>query len=144
MSVMKICVKFKRFEFVECFFEWYKELNRELSVVMYIMMIYSRFLEEKYREVMSMVWEMEELNCFFDFFVYRVVIRLFVVLDDLGRVMRYYFKFKEVGFILMYDIFCEVISVCIVFGRLIKCREICKEVEDVGLRLDVDILFRLL
>ncbi|CAN7102334.1 unnamed protein product [Brassica rapa subsp. narinosa] len=143
-SVMKICVKLKRFELVECLFEWYKESNREPSVVMYTTMIHSRFSEEKYREAMSMVWEMEESNCLLDLPAYRVVIRLFVALDDLGRAMRYYSKLKEAGFTPTYDIFREVISVCIASGRLTKCREICKEVEDAGLRLDADTSFRLL
>ncbi|XP_009101302.2 pentatricopeptide repeat-containing protein At2g01860 [Brassica rapa] len=143
-SVMKICVKLKRFELVECLYDWYKESNREPSVVMYTTMIHSRFSEEKYREAMSMVWEMEESNCLLDLPAYRVVIRLFVALDDLGRAMRYYSKLKEAGFTPTYDIFREVISVCIAAGRLTKCREICKEVEDAGLRLDADTSFRLL
>lgn len=143
-SVMKICVKLKRFELVECLYDWYKESNREPSVVMYTTMIHSRFSEEKYREAMSMVWEMEESNCLLDLPAYRVVIRLFVALDDLGRAMRYYSKLKEAGFTPTYDIFREVISVCIASGRLTKCREICKEVEDAGLRLDADTSFRLL
>ncbi|WZZ01992.1 hypothetical protein YC2023_074320 [Brassica napus] len=143
-SVMKICVKLKRFELVECLYDWYKESNREASVVMYTTMIHSRFSEEKYREAMSMVWEMEESNCLLDLPAYRVVIRLFVALDDLGRAMRYYSKLKEAGFTPTYDIFREMISVCIASGRLTKCREICKEVEDAGLRLDADTSFRLL
>ncbi|RID60284.1 hypothetical protein BRARA_F03449 [Brassica rapa] len=143
-SVMKICVKLKRFELVECLYDWYKESNREPSVVMYTTMIHSRFSEEKYREAMSMVWEMEESNCLLDLPAYRVVIRLFVALDDLGRAMRYYSKLKEAGFTPTYDIFREMISVCIASGRLTKCREICKEVEDAGLRLDADTSFRLL
>ena len=142
-SVMKICVKLKRFELVECLFEWYKESNREPSVVMYTTMIHSRFSEEKYREAMSMVWEMEESNCLLDLPAYRVVIRLFVALDDLGRAMRYYSKLKEAGFTPTYDVFRDMISVCIASGRLTKCREICKEVEDAGLRLDEETSFRL-
>ncbi|KAG2261659.1 hypothetical protein Bca4012_013637 [Brassica carinata] len=143
-SVMKICVKLGRFELVECLFDWYKESNREPSVVMYTTMIHSRYSEEKYREAMSMVWEMEESNCLLDLPAYRVVIKLFVALDDLGRAMRYYSKLKEAGFTPTYDIFRDMISVCTASGRLTKCREICKEVEDAGLRLDAETSFRLL
>lgn len=143
-GVMKICVKLGRFELVECLYDWYKESNREPSVVMYTTMVHSRYSEEKYREAMSMVWEMEESNCLLDLPAYRVVIRLFVALDDLGRAMRYYSKLKEAGFTPTYDIFRDMISVCIASGRLTKCREICKEVEDAGLRLDADTSFRLL
>ncbi|KAL0889473.1 hypothetical protein Bca101_013456 [Brassica carinata] len=143
-SVMKICVKLGRFELVECLFDWYKESNREPSVVMYTTMIHSRYSEEKYREAMSMVWEMEESNCLLDLPAYRVVIKLFVALDDLGRAMRYYSKLKEAGFTPTYDIFRDMISVCTASGRLAKCREICKEVEDAGLRLDAETSFRLL
>lgn len=143
-SVMKICVKLGRFELVECLFDWYKESNREPSVVMYTTVIHSRYSEEKYREAMSMVWEMEESNCLLDLPAYRVVIKLFVALDDLGRAMRYYSKLKEAGFTPTYDIFRDMISVCTASGRLAKCREICKEVEDAGLRLDAETSFRLL
>ncbi|CAA7043723.1 unnamed protein product [Microthlaspi erraticum] len=143
-SVMKICVKLRRFEVVESLFDWFKESNREPSVVMYTTMIHSRYSEEKYREAMSLVWEMEESNCLLDLPAYRVVIKLLVALDDLGRAMRYYSKLKEAGFAPTYDIYRDMISVFTASGRLMKCREICKEVEDAGLRLDSDTSFRLL
>uniref|UniRef100_A0A1J3E0N2 Pentatricopeptide repeat-containing protein n=1 Tax=Noccaea caerulescens TaxID=107243 RepID=A0A1J3E0N2_NOCCA len=143
-SVMKICVKLRRFEVVESLFDWFKESNREPSVVMYTTMIHSRYSEERYREAMSLVWEMEESNCLLDLPAYRVVIKLLVALDDLGRAMRYYSKLKEAGFSPTYDIFRDMISVFTASGRLMKCREICKEVQDAGLRLDSDTSFRLL
>ncbi|CAN8266841.1 unnamed protein product [Cochlearia groenlandica] len=142
-SVMKICVKLRMFELVECLFDWFKESNREPSVVMYTTVIHSRCSEEKYREAMSVVWEMEETNCLLDLPAYRVVIKLFVALDDLGRAVRYYSKLKEAGFSPTYDIYRDMINVCAVSGRLGKCKEICKEVEDAGLRLDSDTLFML-
>ncbi|KFK33418.1 hypothetical protein AALP_AA5G010100 [Arabis alpina] len=142
-SVMKICVKLGRFELVECLFEWFKESKREPSIVMYTMMIHSRYSEMKYREAMSVVWEMEESNCLLDLPAYRVVIKLFVALDDLGRAMRYYSKLKEAGFAPTYDIYRDMLSVYTASGRLVKCKEICKEVEDAGLRLDTDTSFRL-
>ncbi|CAD5317886.1 unnamed protein product [Arabidopsis thaliana] len=87
-SIMKICVKLGEFELVESLFDWFKASNREPSVVMYTTMIHSRYSEQKYREAMSVVWEMEESNCLLDLPAYRVVIKLFVALDDLGRAMR--------------------------------------------------------
>ncbi|VVB03834.1 unnamed protein product [Arabis nemorensis] len=142
-SVMKICVKLGRFELVECLFDWFKGSNREPSVVMYTMMIHSRYSEMKYREAMSVVWEMEESNCLLDLPAYRVVIKLFVALNDLGRAMRYYSKLNEAGFSPTYDIYRDMISVYTASGRWKKCKEICKEVEDAGLRLDTDTSFRL-
>nr|AAD21784.1 hypothetical protein [Arabidopsis thaliana] len=143
-SIMKICVKLGEFELVESLFDWFKASNREPSVVMYTTMIHSRYSEQKYREAMSVVWEMEESNCLLDLPAYRVVIKLFVALDDLGRAMRYYSKLKEAGFSPTYDIYRDMISVYTASGRLTKCKEICKEVEDAGLRLDKDTSFRLL
>ncbi|XP_010513918.1 PREDICTED: pentatricopeptide repeat-containing protein At2g01860-like [Camelina sativa] len=143
-GIMKICVKLGEFELVESLFDWFKESNREPSVVMYTTMIHSRYSEEKYREAMNVVWEMEESNCLLDLPAYRVVIRLFVALDDLGRAVRYYSKLKEAGFLPTYDIYRDMISLYTASGRLTKGKEISKEVEDAGFRLDKDTSFRLL
>lgn len=104
---------------------------------MYIIVIYSRFFAKRYREVLVFVWEMESLECFFDLLIYCVVIKLFVVLNDFLRVVRYFVKIKEVGFFLIYDIYRDMIYIYLFYGRFVKFKEVCKEVELVGFKFDV-------
>ncbi|WCJ44718.1 Tetratricopeptide repeat (TPR)-like superfamily protein [Euphorbia peplus] len=135
-SVMKVCIRLRKFEFVESLFVWFKQSGREPNVVMYTTLIHSRHCEEKYREALAVVWEMEGSNCLFDLTAYRVVIRLFVALNDLSRAVRYFAKLKEAGFSPTYDIYKDLISVYMVSGRLAKCKEIAKEAEMAGFKLD--------
>lgn len=91
-----------------------------------------------------MVWEMEGSNCLFDFPAYRVVIKLFVALNDLTRAARYFSKLKEAGFTPTYDVYRDLIRIYMVSGRLAKCRDICKELEMGGLKLDQETMSHLL
>ncbi|XP_010539788.1 PREDICTED: pentatricopeptide repeat-containing protein At2g01860 [Tarenaya hassleriana] len=143
-SVMKISVKMGRFELVESLFNWFKQSGREPSVVMYTMIIHSRFSEKKYREALLVVWEMEESNCLLDLPAYRVVIKLFVAMNDVSRATRYYFRLKEASFSPTYDIYRDMICIYMASGRVAKCKEICREVEAAGLMLDKDTSTRLL
>ncbi|KAL3812945.1 hypothetical protein ACJIZ3_014213 [Penstemon smallii] len=61
---------------------------------------------------------------------YRVMIKLFVALNDLTT--RYFSKLKEFGFAPTYDIYREVIRVYIGSGRIAKCKEICHEADRDG------------
>ncbi|KAL3651324.1 hypothetical protein CASFOL_004326 [Castilleja foliolosa] len=135
-AIMKVCSKLGRFDLVEALYDWFKKCGGVPSVVMYTTLIHSRCLEGKYREGMSVVWEMEGLNCLLDLPAYRVVIKLFVVLNDLSRTSRYFAKLKESGFKPTYDIYRDVIGVYMVAGRLAKCKEIRHEAEMAGYMLD--------
>ncbi|KDP36782.1 hypothetical protein JCGZ_08073 [Jatropha curcas] len=135
-AIMKVCIRLKKFELVETLFGWFKQSGRELSVVMYTTLIHSRYSEKKYREALAVVWEMEGSNCLFDLPAYRVVIKLFVALNDLSRAARYFSKLKEAGFSPTYDIYKDLITVYMASGRLAKCKEIRREVEMAGFKLD--------
>ncbi|XP_057974440.1 pentatricopeptide repeat-containing protein At2g01860 isoform X2 [Malania oleifera] len=135
-SVMKVCARLGRYNVVESLFNWYKQSGHNPSVVMYTNVIQSRYLERKYREALALVWEMEALNYLFDLPAYRVVIKLFVALNDLPRTVRYFSKLKEAGFSPTYDIYRDVIKIYMVSGRLAKCKEVCKEVEAAGFKLE--------
>ncbi|XP_042487686.1 pentatricopeptide repeat-containing protein At2g01860 [Macadamia integrifolia] len=135
-AVMKVCIRLKKFDIVESLFNWYRESGRDLSVVMYTTMIHSRHSEKKYREALALVWEMEGSNCLFDLPAYRVVIKLFVYLNDLSRAVRYFSRLKDAGFSPTYDIYRNLIKIYAVSGRLAKCKELCKETEMAGFKLD--------
>uniref|UniRef100_A0A2P2L6B5 Pentatricopeptide repeat-containing protein n=1 Tax=Rhizophora mucronata TaxID=61149 RepID=A0A2P2L6B5_RHIMU len=137
-AIMKVCVKLGRFHIAEALFNWYKQLH-EPSVVMYTTLIHSLYSEMKYREALALVWEMENLNCLFDLPAYRVVIKLFVALNDLSRAGRYFSKLKEAGFSPTYDLYRDLISLYMVSGRLAKCKGILKEAEMAGFELDNEI-----
>jgi pentatricopeptide repeat protein len=96
-AVMKVCIKLGKFEAVESLFNWFRQSGHEPSVVMYTTLIHSRYSESKYREALAVVWEMEGSDCLFDLTAYRVVIKLFVALNDLPRAVRYFSKLKEAG-----------------------------------------------
>lgn len=135
-AIMKICIKLGKFDVVEALYEWFKKFNGVPSVVMYTTLIHSRYSEKRYREAMDVVWEMEASNCLFDLPAYRVVIKLFVALNDLSRAARYFSKLKESGFSPTVDIYRELIKIYVVSGRLAKCKEVCREAEMAGLQLD--------
>uniref|UniRef100_A0A1D1YQX0 Pentatricopeptide repeat-containing protein At2g01860 n=1 Tax=Anthurium amnicola TaxID=1678845 RepID=A0A1D1YQX0_9ARAE len=135
-AIMKVCIRLGRFESVESLFEWFKQSGRSPTVVMYTTVIHSRYHCKKYREGLAAVWAMEESNCLLDLPAYRVVIRLCVALGDLARAARYFSRLKEAGFAATYDIYRDMIISYAASGRLAKCKQICKEVEMAGLKLD--------
>ncbi|KAL0443788.1 UNVERIFIED_CONTAM: Pentatricopeptide repeat-containing protein [Sesamum latifolium] len=135
-AIMKVCIKLEKFDIVEALYDWFKKSSRAPSVVMYTTLIHSRYMENRYRDAMAVVWEMEASNCPLDLPAYRVLIKLFVALNDLSRTARYYSKLKESGFTATYDIYREVIGIYMVSGRLAKCKEICREAEMAGFKLD--------
>ncbi|PKA47808.1 Pentatricopeptide repeat-containing protein [Apostasia shenzhenica] len=139
-AIMKVCIRLGRFETVENLFNWFKDSGRSPSIVMYTTVIYSRYCSKKYKEGLSLIWEMEELDCCLDLPAYRVVIRLLVALNDFERSVRYFSRLKEAGFAPTYDIYKDMIKVYAASGRMAKCRKICKEVEIAGLKLDKKVL----
>lgn len=143
-AIMKVCIRLGKFVVVESVYDWFRQSGHDPSVVMYTTLIHSRYSEKRYREALALVWELEGSNCLFDFPAYRVVIKLFVALNDLTRAARYFSKLKEAGFTPTYDVYRDLIRIYMVSGRLAKCREICKEVEMGGLKLDQETVSHLL
>ncbi|KAM5583481.1 pentatricopeptide repeat-containing protein [Rosa sericea] len=143
-AIMKVCIRLGKFEVVESVYDWFRQSGHDPTVVIYTTLIHSRYSEKRYREALAVVWEMEASNCLFDFPAYRVVIKLFVALNDLARAVRYFSKLKEAGFTPTYDVYRDLIRIYMVSGRLAKCREICKEVEMGGLKLDQETMSHLL
>lgn len=143
-AIMKVCIKLGKFETVEALYKWFRQSGHDPSVVMYTTLIHSRYMAKKHREALAVVWEMEGSNCLFDLPAYRVVIRLFVALNDLSRASRYFSRLKESGFSPTYDIYRDVIELYMVSGRLAKCRDVCKEAEMAGFKLDKQIVSQLL
>ncbi|KAJ8419969.1 hypothetical protein Cgig2_021600 [Carnegiea gigantea] len=134
-AIMKVCSRLQKFEVVENLFDWFRSGNQP-CVIMYTTVIHSRFLAKKYRDGLALVWEMESLGCLFDMSAYRVVIKLFVALNDLPRAMRYFSKMREEGFSPTYDLYREMIHIYLLSGRLAKCKELCKEAELAGFKLE--------
>jgi pentatricopeptide repeat protein len=135
-AIMKVCAKMKKFDMVESLFSWFKQSGSQPSVVMYTSVIHSRYAEEKYREALDVVWEMEASNCLFDLPAYRMIIKLFVALNDLSRAKRYFSKLKEAGFSPTYGLYKDMLEIYMASGRIAKCKEICKEAEIAGFALD--------
>ncbi|KAJ6736532.1 PENTATRICOPEPTIDE REPEAT PROTEIN [Salix viminalis] len=77
---------------------------------------------------------MEGSDCLFDLTAYRVVMKLFVALNDLPRAARYFSKLKEAGLSPTYDIYRNLITLYMVSGRLAKCTEMWKEAEMAGFK----------
>ncbi|KAL8136933.1 hypothetical protein V2J09_002934 [Rumex salicifolius] len=94
-AIMKVSAQLGRFELVEGLFDWFKQSGQRPSVVMYTTVIHSRYCGKQFREALEMVWEMEASNCVLDLPAYRVLIKLFVALNDLSRATRYFAKLKE-------------------------------------------------
>ncbi|XP_004512916.2 pentatricopeptide repeat-containing protein At2g01860 [Cicer arietinum] len=136
-AIMKICAKMGKFEVVESMYSWFRQSGCQPSVVMYTCLIHSRYTEEKYREALDVVWEMEASNCLFDLSAYRVVIKVFVALNDLSRAMRYFSKLKEAGFSPTYGLYKDMLDIYMASGRIAKCREIYKEAEIAALRVSI-------
>ncbi|CAJ1958769.1 unnamed protein product [Sphenostylis stenocarpa] len=97
--------------------------------------IHSSYTEKKYREALTVVWEMEASNCLFDLPAYRVVIKLFVALNDLSRAMRYFSRLKEAGFSPTFGIYKDMLQIYMASGRTVKCEEIRKEANIADLQL---------
>ncbi|XP_031478249.1 pentatricopeptide repeat-containing protein At2g01860-like [Nymphaea colorata] len=135
-ALMKVCTKLGRFEAAESLFTWFKNSGQKPSVVMYTTLIHSRYSSKRYREAMAATWELEELNHLLDLPAYRVVIRLCVALDDLPRAVRYFSRLKEAGFCPTYDIYRDMIKLYAQNGRVAKCKEVSKEAELEGFKLD--------
>ncbi|KAI5676960.1 hypothetical protein M9H77_07910 [Catharanthus roseus] len=135
-AIMKICIRFKKFTIVEGLFEWFEKSGRVPSIVMYTTLVHSRYAEEKYREALAVVWEMEASNCLFDLPAYRVVFKLFVALNDLPRAVRYFSKLKEAGFSPTFDVYKDMIQIYMATGRISKCKEVLREAEMAGFNMD--------
>ncbi|CAI9107524.1 OLC1v1006897C1 [Oldenlandia corymbosa var. corymbosa] len=138
-AIMKVCVRFGKFEIVEGLYDWFKRSGHVPSVVMYTTMIHSRYTEKRYREALAIVWEMEAAKCLFDLPAYRVVMKLFMGLNDLQRGARYFSKLKEAGFTPTFDIYMCIIQMYIESGRIAKCKEVWLEAEMAGFKLDEQI-----
>ncbi|OWM81173.1 hypothetical protein CDL15_Pgr007204 [Punica granatum] len=141
-AVMKVCVRLGKFEVADSLFNWYRQSGRDISVVMYTTLIHSRYIEKKYREAMALVWEMEGSDCLCDLPAYRVLIKLFVAMDDLPRAVRYFSKLKEAGFSPTYDIYQALLKIYMAYGRIAKCKEVLKEAEMAGFKPDIESLSR--
>ncbi|KAK7308916.1 hypothetical protein RJT34_05255 [Clitoria ternatea] len=135
-AIMKVCIRMGKFEVVESLFSWFKQSGHQPSVVMFTSVIHSRYTQQKYREALAVVWEMEASNCLFSLPAYRVVIKLFVALNDLSRATRYFSKLKEAGFCPTYGIYKDMLQIYMASGRTAKCKEIFKEAELAGFKLD--------
>lgn len=143
-AIIKVCTRLGKSEIAEELRSWYVESGHEPSVVMYTALVHNRYSDKKYREALSLVWEMEAANCPFDLPAYSVVIKLFVALGDLSRAVRYFAKLKEAGFAPTYDVYRNLITIYLVSGRLAKCKEIYKEAENAGFIMDKQITSMLL
>lgn len=135
-AIMKICIRLGRFEAVESLFDWFKQSRGNPTVVMYTTVVHGRFRSGDLRGALAAVWEMEERDLLLDLPAYRVVIRLCVALGDLARAARYFSRLKEAGFAPTYDIYRDMIRAYAAGGRLAKCRQICRELETAGWKLD--------
>lgn len=135
-AIMKVCIKIEKFDVVESLYSWFKNSGRDPSIVMYTTVIHCHYTQKRYREALGLVWEMEASNCLFDLPAYRVIIKLFVALNDLSRAMRYFSKLKEAGFSPTYDIYRDLIKIYLASGRIAKCRDLCKEAEIAGFKFD--------
>ncbi|KAF7809375.1 pentatricopeptide repeat-containing protein [Senna tora] len=142
-AIMKVSIKMEKFNVVESLFGWFKQSGRNPGIVMLTTVIHSRCTERRYREALPLVWEMEASNCLLDLPAYRVIIKLFVALNDLSRAGRYFSKLKEAGFSPTYDIYRDLIQIYMASGRIAKCRDICKEAEIAGFKLDQHLLYQL-
>lgn len=135
-AIMKVCTKMGKFELVESLFDWFKQSGCQPSVVMFTSVIHSRYTEKKYKEALAVVWEMEDSNYLFDLPAYRVVIKLFVALNDLSGATRYFSRLKGEGFSPTYGVYKDLLEIYMVSGRIAKCKDICKEAEIAGFKLD--------
>ncbi|KAL9275998.1 Pentatricopeptide repeat-containing protein, partial [Drosera capensis] len=92
----------------------------------------------------ALVWEMEASDYVFYLTAYGVVIKLLVALNDLSRTVKYFSKLKEASFSPSYGIYRDVVQIYFISGRLVKCKEVCKELESSGFMLDEQLRSQLL
>jgi len=142
-AVMKVCIKLRRYAAVESLFSWFRGSGGSPTLVMYTTVIHSRYRDGMHREALSLVWEMEQIGCLLDLPAYRVIIKLCVALHDPERGLRYLSRMKEAGFVPMGDLYNDLIEGYVAEGRLAKCRQLIREAESVGLKLDMRLLARL-
>ncbi|KAJ1296358.1 hypothetical protein BS78_01G294400 [Paspalum vaginatum] len=142
-AVMKVCIKLRRYTAVESLFSWFRESSRSPTVVMYTTVIHSRCRDGRHREALSLVWEMEQAGCLLDLPAYRVIVKLCVALHDPDRALRYLSRLKEAGFVPTSDMYNNLIEGYVADGRLAKCRQLMREAESAGVKLDRRLLSRL-
>lgn len=144
-AVMKVCIKLRRYAAVESLFTWFRESGGSPpTVVMYTTVIHSRCRDGRHREALALVWEMEQAKqCILDLPAYRVIVKLCVVLGEHERALRYLSRLKEAGFIPTADMYDTLIQGYEVAGRFAKCRQLIREAESAGLKLDRRLLLRL-
>lgn len=142
-TIMKVCIKLRRYAVVESLFSWFKESCRSPTVVMYTTVIHSRCRDGRHREALSLVWEMEQAGCLLDLPAYRVIVKLCVALHDPDRALKYFSRLKEAGFVPTGDMYNNLIDGFVADGRLAKCRQLMREAESAGVKLDSRLLSRL-
>ncbi|KXG38975.1 pentatricopeptide repeat-containing protein At2g01860 [Sorghum bicolor] len=142
-AVMKVCIKLRRYAAVESLFSWFRESTGSPTVVMYTTVIHSRCRDGRHREALSLVWEMEQAGCLLDLPAYRVIVKLCVALQDPERALRYLSRMKEAGFIPTGDMYDSLIEGYLADGRLAKCRQLIKDAESAGVKLDRRLLSQL-
>lgn len=142
-AVMKVCIRLRRYAAVESLFSWFRGAIGSPTVVMYTTVIHSRCRDGRHREALSLVWEMEQAGCLLDLPAYRVIVKLCVALHDPGRALRYLSRMKEAGFIPTGDMYDSLIEGYLADGRLAKCRQLIRDAESAGVKLDRRLLSRL-
>uniref|UniRef100_A0A0A9HHT4 Pentacotripeptide-repeat region of PRORP domain-containing protein n=1 Tax=Arundo donax TaxID=35708 RepID=A0A0A9HHT4_ARUDO len=143
-AVMKVCVKLRRYAVVESLFSWFRETSGgSPTVVMYTTVIHSRCRDGRHREALALVWEMEQAKCLLDLPAYRVIVKLCVALGEQERALRYLSRLKEAGFVPTGDMYRNLIEGYAAEGRLAKCRQLIREAESAGVKLDRRLLSRL-
>ncbi|XP_062224303.1 pentatricopeptide repeat-containing protein At2g01860 [Phragmites australis] len=142
-AVMKVCVKLRRYAAVESLFSWFRDSGGSPTVVMYTTVVHSRCRDGRHREALALVWDMEQAGCLLDLPAYRVIVKLCVVLRDQERALWYLSRLKEAGFVPTGDMYRNVIEGYAAEGRLAKCRQLIREAESAGVKLDRRLLSRL-
>ncbi|RCV43941.1 hypothetical protein SETIT_9G334500v2 [Setaria italica] len=142
-SVMKVCIKLRRYTAVESLFSWFRESGGSPTVVMYTTVIHSRCRDGMHREALSLAWEMEQAGCLLDLPAYRVIVKLCVALRDPERALRYLLRMEEAGFVPTSDMYNGLIEGYAAEGRLARCRQLIRESESAGVKLDRRLLSRL-
>ncbi|KAL6629281.1 hypothetical protein ACP70R_029046 [Stipagrostis hirtigluma subsp. patula] len=143
-AVMKVCVKLRRYAAVESLFSWFKESGGSApTVVMYTTVIHSRCRDGRHREALALAWEMEQAGCLLDLPAYRVIVKLCVALGEQERALRYLARLKEAGFVPTGDIYDSLIEGYAAEGRLAKCRQLIRDAQSAGVKLDRRLISRL-
>ncbi|KAF0923181.1 hypothetical protein E2562_003392 [Oryza meyeriana var. granulata] len=143
-AVMKVCVKLRRYVAVESLFSWFRESGGSPTVVMYTTVIHSRCRDGRHREALALAWEMEQnASCLLDLPAYRVLVKLCMALHDPERGLRYLARMKEAGFVPTSDMYSELIRGYAAEGRMAKCRQLIREAELAGVKLERRLLSRL-